>query len=363
MADHSSRRRILYVAYPLLPVSAQSCGGAEQVLHRLEVEMARLDWATSVAACGGSLVAGELIATGLPPAASDALEQRSNEQRGIILRTLAARRRERDAFDLVHDHSGSFWVHAAGIAAPVLATLHLPRSMYAPELFAGLPPNLFFNCVSKSQAREFTELPRLLGVVENGVALDQFLCTPRKQDHLLWLGRICEEKGAHLAIEVAQQARMPLILAGEVYPFSYHQQYFQRQIAPQLGCGVTFVERPSFAAKLELLRHARALLVSSLVDETSSLVAMEAMACGTPVVAFRRGALPDIVQHGETGFLAESVAEMAEWLRRSDEIDPHACRARAEQDFSAQRMAADYQRLYEQVIAAHAGSAAGAAAD
>ena len=92
---------------------------------------------------------------------------------------------------------------------------------------------------------------------------------------------------------------MPLFIAGQVYPFSYHQQYFEREIRPSLGAGVSFVDSPLFSAKSHLLRNARALLLTSTAEETSSLVAMEAMACGTPVIAIRRGAFPEIVAHGE----------------------------------------------------------------
>ena len=144
----------------------------------------------------------------------------------------------------------------------------------------------------------------MLGVVRNGIDVERFPLTTEKTGYLLWLGRICEEKGTHVAIELAQRAKLPIVIAGQVYPFSYHQRYFERQVQPHLGdAGVAFIERPDFREKVQLLRHARALLVTSLIDETSSLVALEAMACGTLVVGFRRGAIPSVVAHGETGLI------------------------------------------------------------
>ncbi len=130
------------------------------------------------------------------------------------------------------------------------------------------------------------------------------------------MGRICEEKAPHLAIAAAKLAGVPLILAGQVYPFSYHQQYFEREICPTLGRGVSFIDSPLFEDKVALLRNARALLLTSTAEETSSLVAMEAMACGTPVIAMRRGAFPEIVAHGETGFIVDDVHEMAAAVAR-----------------------------------------------
>jgi glycosyltransferase involved in cell wall biosynthesis len=255
----------------------------------------------------------------------------------------------------VHDQGGAFWPHADAVDAPVLATLHLPRSFYDPGLFSGLAPNVFFNCVSRAQARTFTDLPRMMGVVENGIAVERFPFTREKDSYLLWLGRICEEKGAHLAIEVARQTRMPLVLAGQVYPFSYHQSYYDRAVRPHLGgaARIRFVEAPLFEQKVELLRHARAVLVPSLCDETSSLVSLEAMACGTPVVAFRRGGIPEVVADGETGFVVDTAEQMADAVEQVAAIDPNTCRQRVERNYSARRMAADYARLYERVLVSY----------
>jgi glycosyltransferase involved in cell wall biosynthesis len=220
-------------------------------------------------------------------------------------------------------------------------------------MFENIPSNVAFSCVSESQARSFAGVPRLLGVVRNGIEVQQFPLAERKQSHLLWLGRICQEKGAHLAIQAARLAGLPLILAGQVYPFSYHQQYFQREIAPHLDNGfpgVRLAEAPTVAQKARLLSNARAVLVPSLAEETSSLVAMEAAACGTPVIAIRRGALPEVVRHGITGFLVDSVEEMAPAVGRLDQIQPANCRRHAEQNFSAARMADNYEQLYGRVL-------------
>jgi len=342
---------ILYVAYSLLPVGDGSAGGAEQILSVTEAEIAARGLRTTVAACSGSRVAGELLATGMASPEPDRYEQREAEHDACVIREIWRRSAAGCPFDLVHDMSGSFWRHGAAITAPVLATLHLPRSFYPPMLFAEIAPNVFFNCVSESQARTFLDLPRYLGVVQNGVAIERFPLTDAKQDYLLWMGRICEEKGTHVAIQVALRTGRPLVLAGQVYPFSYHRQYYAREILPHLqNSQVTFVEHPLFAHKVELLRHAHALLVSSLAEETSSLVSLEAMACGTPVIGFRRGAIPEIVADGETGLIVETVGQMAAAVERVHEIDPLACRRRVAVHDSSRRMAGDYERLYEQLI-------------
>jgi glycosyltransferase involved in cell wall biosynthesis len=357
----SRGQSILFVAYPMLPVSNSSCGGAEQMLWSLERELALRGVNTAVAACAGSRVHGELLATGAAPREPDRFEGRAGEHSQAVLEF--CRRRN---FSLVHDKSGHFWPHASAVAAPVLATLHLPRSFYPAGLFESVPPNVFFNCVSESQAESFRDLPNFLGVVPNGIALDRFSRRdglPRsKRRYLLWMGRICPEKGTHLALDVARQARMKLIIAGAVYPFSWHRQYFEREVRPRLqaaGEMAELVEAPPFARKLELLRGARAVLIPTLAPETSSLVAMEAMACGAPVLAFANGALPEVIAHGTTGFLVKDVYEMAGAIGEADRINPRQCRAHVEAHFSASRMANDYQRFYSVVEERYRLAAAG----
>jgi len=265
--------------------------------------------------------------------------------------------REGQAFDLIHDHSGSFWKRAAEIDTPVLATLHLPRSFYPEGSFNDVPANVSFNCVSDSQARSFADLDALAGVVPNGIALDFFESAAsgvaQNGDHqgLLWLGRICEEKAPHLALEIAAQSGRPITLAGQVYPFSYHQQYFDREVLPRLRSmpNARFISAPPAELKRRLLRESQALLITSLAEETSSLVAMEAAASGTPVVAFRKGALPEVVREGVTGFLVEDAAQAVVALQNISSISSETCVQHAQKNFSALEMVERYCRLYDRL--------------
>ena len=349
------RLSILFVAYPLLSVTEESAGGAEQMLLTVEGEMAARGHRTTVAAADGSRVCGELLATGRPAGAPDEFERRECEHSARILDYLRRHPRE---FNLIHDKSGSFFRLADQCPVPVLATLHLPRSFYPPNYFAELPSSLYFNCVSESQARTFADLRDVLGVVQNGIDVEQFPLAHQKDEYVLWLGRICEEKAPHLAIAAAQRAGLPLIIAGQVYPFSYHQQYFEGEIRPHLNGRVRFVDTPLKSQKLDLLQHARALLLTSTAEETSSLVAVEAMTCGTPVVAFGRGAFPEIVSHGETGIIVDTIEEMAAALGEVDCISPQACRERIDRHFSASRMGRKYEELYRRVLTSAKQSAA-----
>jgi glycosyltransferase involved in cell wall biosynthesis len=173
----------------------------------------------------------------------------------------------------------------------------------------------------------------------------------------LFLGRICPEKGVHIAIDAAKRANVPLLIAGEVYPYVEHERYFREEIVPRLDHMRRFIRTAGFARKRRLLTAARCLLVPSLVPETSSLVAREAAACGTPVIAFRIGALPETVIHGRTGFIVDDEAAMAQAITEAGRIDPAVCRAVARERFSLERMTGRYLDLYHRLAEVRAGAA------
>jgi glycosyltransferase involved in cell wall biosynthesis len=145
---------------------------------------------------------------------------------------------------------------------------------------------------------------------------------------------------------------LPITLAGQVYPFSYHQQYFEREVVPRLQSvpNARFVSAPSAELKRHLLREAQALLITSLAEETSSLVAMEAAASGTPVIAFRRGALGEVVRDGVTGFLVDDADQAMLALQKISGISRKACVRHAQKNFSAVMMAEKYSALYERLV-------------
>jgi glycosyltransferase involved in cell wall biosynthesis len=338
--------KILFVSYPMLPVSDASCGGAEQMLCTLEQEMASRGHDTAVAACEGSRVSGELVATGSAPTAPDGFEKRAAEHSEVVVAAVNA-----GNFDLVHDKSGFFWRHASRVKPPVLATLHLPRSFYDHALFRDVPENVHFNCVSRSQAESFHDVPGFKGVVSNGIAVERFRLGLQKENYVLWLGRICPEKAPHLAIDAAAKAGVRLIIAGHIYPFSWHHLYFDQEIRPRLerfGERVQWIKLPSFDEKVDLLSRAKALLLPTLAPETSSLVAMEAMASGTPVIAFPNGALPEILDD-QAGVLVNDVEEMSRAIRDVDHFSPVRARNIAGGRFSSRTMADGYEKLYRDI--------------
>lgn len=357
----TARLTILQVAYPLAPVAPDAAGGAEQVLAQLDQASVAAGHHSIVIACAGSCARGELIATPMPSGKlSDAARGAAwRDQREAIERVLA-----RSPIDLVHMHGLDFYEYLPPAEAPVLVTLHLPITFYPSHALTASRSNTFFNCLSASQRRDCPAALPLLPTIRNGVPwADRPLPRYQRRGYVAALGRICPEKGFHLALDAAVRARVPMFLAGEVFDYPEHVRYFERQIAPKLDSRRRFIGAVGPRAKLRLISGARCLLIPSLVAETSSLVAMEAAACGTPVVAFANGAVPEIVQHGRTGYLVSDEKEMAHAIEDSAAIDSETCRSVARQRFSARKMASRYLALYRMLaqrnlqLAAYAQSA------
>jgi glycosyltransferase involved in cell wall biosynthesis len=237
-------------------------------------------------------------------------------------------------------------------------TQHRPADHYGALPRETPGGRLQYVCVSRDQRRRGGAPVEAALVIENGVPPAAPERVPRG-DFVLCLGRICPEKGFHEALDAARAAKRPLVLAGRVFPYPEHERYFAEEILPRLDHARRFVGAVSGAAKRRLLASAACVAVPSLVAETSSLVAMEALAAGTPVVARPAGALVDIVEDGVTGLFARGPAELARAFDELGRIDPRVCRARAGARFDEGRMIDGYVGLYRQL--ARARRARGAA--
>ena len=339
---------VLSVGYPLAPVTPDPPGGAEQVLAQCDRALVAAGHRSLVIAPAGSTVAGELVTIPAVPAdIADA--DRGTAQaavRDAIARVLATER-----IDLIHLHGLDFAEYLPAPGPPVVATLHMPPDWYAPGALSPTRPRTWLVPVSAHQAGRAGPGVALLAPITNGVDTDAYRPGLAKRDFTVVLGRVAPEKGFHTAVAAARQADVPLVAAGKLFGYPEHQHYFVEQVRPRLDGRRRFIGPVAGAAKRRLLAQARALLVPSTAPETSSLVAMEAMASGTPVIAFRSGALPDIVEHGVTGFLVDDAAGMADAIGQLDRIDPAACRAAALSRFSVRRTTRAYLDLYERLTA------------
>jgi glycosyltransferase involved in cell wall biosynthesis len=338
---------VLSVAFPMAPVGPDAVGGAEQVLTMLDAALVEQGHRSIVIACEGSSTRGTLLATAPPdgPLSAPDTWARTHERHRAAIREAL----DRWPVNLVHMHGVDFHRYLPEADVPVLATLHLPTSWYPTEALAPSRPRTYLNCVSSSQRSACPPNLAPPMVIPNGVPVPRFEARVRRREFCAALGRICPEKGYHLALDAAEQADIALLLAGYVYPHEAHQQYWRAEIAPRLDRRRRFIGPLGFRGKRRLLSAARCLLAPSLAPETSSLVAMESLACGTPVVAFPSGALAEIVEHGHTGFLVHDAHEMADAIGATGELDPNACRSAARERFSSEVCVRAYLSLYERL--------------
>jgi glycosyltransferase involved in cell wall biosynthesis len=339
---------VLNVAYPFAPVTADPAGGAEQVLAQLDQALVAAGQRSIVVACEGSGVAGELVAIPATEVDIDAA-RRAEVHRAV--RAAIAGVLAREAVDLVHLHGIDFADYLPPPGVGTLVTLHLPLDWYAADMLRPERDDLWLLPVSASQVPRAPARARLLPPIGNGVDVARYRPAETRGDHAVVIGRIAPEKGHADAIDAARLAGVPLVVAGPVFPYPEHRRYFDEAVAPRLDGERRWIGAVTGAAKRRLIAEARCLLIPSTAPETSSLVAMEALASGTPVIAYRSGALPDIVEHGVTGFIVDDVAGMAEAIGRIGVIDPAACRRTACARFALERTTAAYLDLYGRLAA------------
>jgi len=259
---------------------------------------------------------------------------------------------ESERFDILHDHTGPVGVAiGALIDAPIVHTLHGPFTPESLMLYSRIARHLWFVAISESQRSMGPPDLRWAGVIYNGIPMRNYPYREEKDDFLFFLGRADEEKAPHLAVEAARRAGRRLIMC-VTRKNERERRYWAEQVEPLLGDDVEVHGEVDPQQKADLLAAAQALLFPIQWAEPFGLVMTEAMACGTPVVAWRNGAVPEVVEDGVTGFVVESMDEMVRAIDRVGELDKRALRAHVEERFSADAMVDGYERAYERILAA-----------
>src|SRR5215210_482221 len=262
---------------------------------------------------------------------------------------------EADQYDIIHDHTGALAACLGALSdTPVLHTLHGPFNPDVRQFFRMIADKIYFNSISDAQRSGCPEL-NYIGTIYNAVQVETYPFRSEKEDYALFLGRFSEDKGAHNAIYVAQQTGVPLRMAGKVDPGA-DTQYFEERIEPHLdGEHVVYEGEADNEQKRELLAGARFLLFPIQWEEPFGLVMIEALACGTPVVATAMGSAPEIVMDGEVGILGapyqwdEMVAAIKEG--RLEDVDPRRCRELVQERFSVEAMLVGYEAAFEKIVA------------
>ncbi len=254
--------------------------------------------------------------------------------------------------DVVHDHTnaGPLWAGGRPGMPPVVATNHGEFTREARALYAAAARLGVAVVAISEDHRSRAGEAQVSAVIHHGLDTDRIRVGTGGGGYALFLGRFTVEKGAHLAIEIARRAGVPLRIAGKMREPD-EKAYFEARIEPELGTDVVYLGEISPQERDRELAGSLALVNPIQWDEPFGLVMIESLACGTPVISFPRGAAPEIVRDGVTGFLVDDVQDAARALGEVSRIDRAACRADVEVRFSARRMVDDYLALYRRVIA------------
>ena len=254
--------------------------------------------------------------------------------------------------DVVHDHTLSGPLTARARPVPTVVTAHGPVDGEIGRYYAALGDAIRLVSISQDQRSKVPELP-WAGTVHNAIPVADYPFRAGKEEYALFLGRMSPEKAPHLAIEAARRAGLRLVIAAKCNEEPEHR-YFEEHVKPLLGPDTDWIGEADTATKKDLLSRARCFVFPIQWDEPFGIVMIEALACGTPVVALRAGSVPEIVDHGETGFVCETLDGMVDAIGRTADIDPAACRRAALARFDVRRMIDGYELVYRRVLAEHA---------
>jgi len=336
--------RIGLIAPPWIPVPPRTYGGTEEVIDNLARGLAALGHDVRLFTVGESTC--PVPRRWLYRSPAEPMGDRFREAAHVMAAYQALA-----GTGIIHDHTelGPRLAGRRGIShPPVVTTVHGPVTAQNRCTLAEAARYASIVAISHAHARSFGDIP-VAAVIHHGIDLDVHKPGPGTGGYLLFIGRMSPDKGVHHAVRVARRAGWPLVIAAKIREPA-ERAYFDQQVRPLLGPGDDMLAEQSLAARVELMRHAAALLNPITWPEPFGLVMAEALATGTPVLAFPNGAAPEIIDHGRTGYLCRDEDEMTAAVARVYQIDRKQCRAAAERRFSLARMAADYERLYQAIL-------------
>jgi len=358
--------KIAHIAPPWIAIPPKNYGGTEIVLYNLIEEQVAQGHDVTLLAPGDARTSARLISF-FPQALIDAGVPWQGHLKAYYHLHKAVEYIQDHDFDIVHTHLSSsadmyLFPLTAQLATPHVMTLHSHFPFDHVQSWTGDADDFYLQWIASIPMIVISEYARaertfplhVVGVVHNGLPMARFQPTvKRPEKFFVWLGRFVPEKGPHLAISAAKKAGVPLVLAGTI---DQHVQesvdYFEHAIKPHIdNQQIKYIGPVDMEQKIDLLSRARGLLNPIQWEEPFGMVMIEAMAVGCPVIAFARGAAPEIVAHRRSGYLVQDVNEMAHSISTIDELDRMAVRAHVEQHFTARTMAEKYTQVYEMIIA------------
>jgi glycosyltransferase involved in cell wall biosynthesis len=353
------RLHIAMLAPPWIPVPPPGYGGIEFVVALVCDALVAFNHDVELFCAPGSQSRAKLrpLLDGPHPESIErALFEGDHTARAF--RAIDAAAAEGNPFDVVHDHSGfTALAMADRLDTPLVHTVHGPFDDDTKPYYAVNGPNGAVVCISRAQEGMAPEADIVDAVVHNPIDVDSWPVGYAKDDYLLWVGRFVAEKGPQRAVRVAKATGRRLVLAGVVQP--RQERFFASEIQPHLDDDrIVYVGEVGGARKQRLFADAYAFLMPIRWAEPFGMVMVEAMAAGTPVLAFPEGAAPEVVEHGVSGFLVADEDEMAAMVPEAGKLDPLQVRRSAER-FAPDRIAAGYEQVYRTAARNRTGASTG----
>lgn len=334
--------RIALIAAPFITVPPAEYGGTELFIAHLAQGLKELGVDVVVYTNGESTV--DVEKRWLFDKAQWPLRKEDEGELKDIDHTTWAVKDACTSSDIIHLNNAPGLVCSRFVDLPFVYTLHHATNPTVSAYYSRFP-DIHYIAISDDQRRR-EPLPKVR-TIRHGIDLSQYHFQETKQPYLSFIGRIAPIKGTHVAIEIAKKAGIPLKIAGEVQPM--YRDYFEAKVKPHIdGHFIEYIGVADLAAKNELLGNSMAMLFPIAWNEPFGLVMVEAMACGTPVLAFRSGSVPEIVRHGVSGYVARRRDDLAKHAQNL-QIAPAMVRKYVEENFSVERMSRDYLELYTDV--------------
>jgi len=336
--------RIAQIAPLWIPVPPYTYGGIELIVSLLTEELVKRGHEVTLFATGDSKTAAKLV-----PVWPKSLWRSHLTVPHAVFSLMYERVFSlQDQFDIIHDHCEFYTApFSRFLKPPIVSTIHHPMTEEMVILFKKFP-NIHYVAISENQRKSAPGI-NFAKIIYHGLPLEKYPFNPNPQDYLLWLSKIIPQKGPLEAIEVAKRTGEKLIICGVIPNDS--RDYFDYRISPLIdGKRIQFLGAADFEKKVALFGNAKAFLFPVQRVEPFGLVVIESMACGTPVIAYNAGSMPELIKDGITGFLVPGVDEMAEKVRRIDKINRLDCRNHVAKNFCLEKMVDNYEELYQQIL-------------
>ena len=324
------------------PASYNSTGGTGAFVGYLAEELVKRRHDVTLFASGNSKTSAKLVSI------TDTHFFDGNFSDPLEYLNIANAFRNTDNFDIIHcNNRFRSLVFSDLVSTPSLHMIDYGEFFNHEMKVIKKYPNANFITISKSIQKQFNL--NWKGYIYHGIDIKKFHFQEKKQDYLLFLGRMTPQKGPDTAIRIAKKLGMKLILAGKKSPAD--KQYLSKKIEPFIdNCQIKYIGEANFDTKIDLLQNALCLLHPISINEAFGITLIEAMACGTPVIAFNRGAVSEVIANKKTGFIVETENEMIEAIKNIDSISKKTCRKRVEDNFTVEKMTDGYEKLYNLIL-------------